>query len=492
MTVQDNGSRIQYTATAGQTVFAYPFEIADESDISVYANSAILTLNVNYTVSGVGSASGGNITLTIAAVSGVVYTLVRDMDFDRDTDYQNSGDFLAATVNNDFDRLWMAVQQLEVLVGRALQLKITSSATAELPEPEANKVIGWDATGDSVRNYTADEFLVGAALETISFGKNWVINGAMAINQRALSAYDSVDGAFIYTVDRMSLLGPGVTGTFRAEPKSDNTTFEGGTSSINYLRITNQSGATLGGGGNDLFTLDHRIETLNIGVFPFVGKQATISFKARANAPTDIIVGWSRFLGTGGTGGNFTSEFDHFGGATINLTTAFQKYSVTIDIDDLTGRVLNATNSFDTPNFRLLSGVDDAASFGQSVITGLDAINDYIDITDLQVEVGSVATDFEARPLQEEIALCQRYYETGSIEYSADVTNTNLYRIRVPFQTAKRVAPDMSGTPVSANGFANAIGTLTSSANAVREERTATGTVAGAGWLTDFVADAEL
>ena len=38
MTVADNTSRNQYTATSGQTVFAYTFEIVDKSHIVVLKN----------------------------------------------------------------------------------------------------------------------------------------------------------------------------------------------------------------------------------------------------------------------------------------------------------------------------------------------------------------------------------------------------------------------------------------------------------------------
>jgi hypothetical protein len=37
----------------------------------------------------------------------------------------------------------------------------------------------------------------------------------------------------------------------------------------------------------------------------------------------------------------------------------------------------------------------------------------YADIAEFQVEVGSVATDFEKRSYGEELALCQRYYQRG-------------------------------------------------------------------------------
>ena len=66
MTVADNTSRNQYTATSGQTVFAYTFEIVDKSHIVVLQNGVTLSEGTDYTVSVVGNDSGGNVTLMVS------------------------------------------------------------------------------------------------------------------------------------------------------------------------------------------------------------------------------------------------------------------------------------------------------------------------------------------------------------------------------------------------------------------------------------------
>jgi len=114
MTVLDNAPRDQYTATSGQTVFPYTFEIAAAGDIKVLQNGTLLNQGAGageYAVSGVGVDTGGNITLVTGATSGDIITIYRDMAYERLTAYTNAGDFLAADVNNDFDRLWLALQQ---------------------------------------------------------------------------------------------------------------------------------------------------------------------------------------------------------------------------------------------------------------------------------------------------------------------------------------------------------------------------------------------
>ena len=151
MTVTNTTARNQYTATAGQTVFAYTFEVYNKNDLVVLQNDTTLAEGTNYTVSGVGSDSGGNITLTVGATAGDIITVYRDMALERLTDYQNSGDFLAAEVNEDFDRLWLAAQQAATDNDRAIVKPVTDldSISMELPvaADRGNSFLSFDATG---------------------------------------------------------------------------------------------------------------------------------------------------------------------------------------------------------------------------------------------------------------------------------------------------------------------------------------------------------
>ncbi len=152
MTVTNTTARNQYTATAGQTVFAYTFEVYNKNDLVVLQNDTTLAEGTNYTVSGVGSDSGGNITLTVGATAGDIITVYRDMALERLTDYQNAGDFLAAEVNEDFDRLWLASQQNATTDGRAIRKPVSDldSINMELPASatRANKLLSFDGSGN--------------------------------------------------------------------------------------------------------------------------------------------------------------------------------------------------------------------------------------------------------------------------------------------------------------------------------------------------------
>ena len=151
MTVSSTTSRNQYTATSGQTVFPFTFEIFDKGDVVVLKNGTALSEGTNYTVSGVGNDNGGNITLTVGATAGDILTIYRDMAYQRTTDYQTSGDFLAQEVNDDFDRLWLAVQQNEQANDRAIVKPITDAASIDMTLPSAadraNSYLLFDSTG---------------------------------------------------------------------------------------------------------------------------------------------------------------------------------------------------------------------------------------------------------------------------------------------------------------------------------------------------------
>lgn len=151
MTVQNSDGRDQYVATAGQTVFPYTFEIVSKDDITVVQNDTILAEGTNYSLTGVGSDTGGNITLAVGATAGDIITTYRSMALERTTDYQNSGDFLAAEVNDDFDRLWLALQQGQEVGSRAIVKPVVDAASINMTLPEAslrlNSYLGFDSTG---------------------------------------------------------------------------------------------------------------------------------------------------------------------------------------------------------------------------------------------------------------------------------------------------------------------------------------------------------
>lgn len=168
MTILDNGTRNQYTATAGQTVFVYDFEIFESGDIRVYRNAVMLALTTDYTLSGVGDENGGNVTLTSGATAGDIYTIFRKVTPERTTEYQESGQFLAQELNDDFDRLWAVIQDQETAISRTLQL--TDQTTASLPlfleDGTAGNLLRWNDTATGIDNVTPSTITPSAVIGT--------------------------------------------------------------------------------------------------------------------------------------------------------------------------------------------------------------------------------------------------------------------------------------------------------------------------------------
>lgn len=149
--VKDLDPRNQYTATSGQTIFPYTFPIFDKDDLVVIQEGTTLTEGTDYTVSGVGDEDGGDVTLTTGATTGDTITIYRDIALERLVDYQDSGDFLASDVNDDFDRQLFMIQQLNRDVQRALRVsqddEIASTQIGDL-NTRANKLLAFDASGE--------------------------------------------------------------------------------------------------------------------------------------------------------------------------------------------------------------------------------------------------------------------------------------------------------------------------------------------------------
>ncbi|HBY9797801.1 TPA: hypothetical protein MJA66_23540, partial [Klebsiella pneumoniae] len=98
-----------YTANGLTTVFAYQFMIMTAGDLDVSVNGTSITGGFN--VQGAGQTGGGQVVFTAPPTNGDTVMLLRKLTIKRDTDYQDNGDLLAETINADFDRLWLAMQQ---------------------------------------------------------------------------------------------------------------------------------------------------------------------------------------------------------------------------------------------------------------------------------------------------------------------------------------------------------------------------------------------
>lgn len=119
-----------YYGNGVTTAFPFDFKIDDEAHIRVVASTAgaetDLTLSVDYTVAGVGDASGGSVVLSSPPLITTAITLVRNVPFTQEMDLQNQGAFYANDVERAFDLAAARDQQLAEQISRAVVVPVSS------------------------------------------------------------------------------------------------------------------------------------------------------------------------------------------------------------------------------------------------------------------------------------------------------------------------------------------------------------------------------
>jgi hypothetical protein len=221
---------------------------------------------------------------------------------------------------------------------------------------------------------------------TQAAGKNYLINGGYDIWQRGTSF--AAPSNLSYTTDRWWVW----SGTSMAQKTISRQT---GFSNNQYCaRVARNSGQT----ETNAIGFGTVIESSNM--YALQGKTVTVSFFARAGANYSASGGNLQVLvqsGTGvdqGVGGWWTPGWtgvSNLSTGNVVLTTTATKYSV----------------SFTVPS----SAAEMLVAF-QWTPTGTAGAADYFEVTGVQLEIGSVATEFTRTggTLQGELAACQRYY----------------------------------------------------------------------------------
>jgi hypothetical protein len=178
MTISTTTSKVSYTGNGSTDVFAYTFKIFADSEVTVYVDGVLKSLTTHYTVSGAGSASGGNVTFTTGNTPADTKPVVilRNITKTQLTDYVENDSFPAETHESALDKLTMLIQDVDNAVtgdifrfsdsvGDAGTVTITKTASER-----ASKVLAFDTSG----NLQADQ-------EIGTFKGNWAASTAYAI-----------------------------------------------------------------------------------------------------------------------------------------------------------------------------------------------------------------------------------------------------------------------------------------------------------------------
>jgi len=276
--------------------------------------------------------------------------------------------------------------------------------------------------------------------------KNIIINGAMQVAQRSASVTGLGAASGYFTLDRFKMeINSASAGRFTMS-QSAVTDLDGFSNALKIDCTTADTSIAAG----EVLILRQNIEGLNCQQLKASSTSTnafTLSFYAKSNASRVIAselrlssgtnrqavkvhtigTSWARYTFT--VAAASSTEIDN------DSTTGLQANFFIHGGSTFTGGTVSATLESDTSANR-------AAGIG-SIFASTD---NTLEITGVQLEVGSVATPFEHRSFGEELALCQRYYfqeiknQYGAL-CSGRTFNSKKPHFAYPFPVAMRALP---------------------------------------------------
>ena len=234
---------------------------------------------------------------------------------------------------------------------------------------------------DAVTDYPATASTLAGYLDNLP-NRNAIINGCFDIWQRN-TAFENVITSGSYTADRW-IIGYNGTGSLRnisRQTQALGTTIDGMQARYYYQVIVTNAGTATSQ------TIGQRVEN----VTTLAGETVTFSAYVKTGSGTMNLT--AKAIQNFGTGGSPSSAVTTTLG-TATATTTWTRIKFTATLPTLTGKTLGtALNDYLEVQFDLGSQ------------TGT------LNIWGVQLEQNSTATALERRPIQQELALCQRYFE---------------------------------------------------------------------------------
>ena len=284
-----------------------------------------------------------------------------------------------------------------------------------------------------VRDYpTFSESLADAVDQGLSdvrgpVSNNAIINGDFGVWQRGTS----FTGLEPYTADRWRTDFAGAPSSLVRSRQAFTPGEIPGTSGEFYFRLSVVTA------GPDAVFCDTRQRIEDVRTFGS-GNKVTISFYAKADSNRIVTAALNRNFGSGG------STEEGVIGADFNLSSSWQRFTLTATTPSLSGKTIGSDSYLDL-FFRFATNVSGAT----------------FDLWGVQVEAGPVATPFRLAgggSKAAELALCQRYFNRLALgsegagnfvlvcHGQAFTTTDSLYVVRL--QTNMRTAPSLSVSSV--------------------------------------------
>tara|TARA_R100001224_G_scaffold103354_1_gene76038 strand:+ start:26 stop:1132 length:1107 start_codon:yes stop_codon:yes gene_type:complete len=301
------------------------------------------------------------------------------------------------------------------------------------------------------------ERLNTATTDKLGIRKNKIINGGMTVSQRQTSTTNS--SAFV--VDRFKAEITQMDELVQTLEQSSDAP-DGFGKSIKITTTTPESSIA----SNEQFRIQTKLEGQDFQDLAYgtsAAKTITISFYVKASVTGTF--GFTVYRDES-TDRVITAPY------TISSADTWEKKTITIP-GDTAGAAITNDNS---ERFRLMWGLAAGANFntaspswgnyssanllgGHVTNTLVTTNNATWQLSGVQLEVGSVATDFEHRSFAEELALCQRYY----FRFTTSVSGTHVAmghqmtssaaKIVLPFPTSMRTRPTAVETTGTASDY---------------------------------------
>lgn len=153
MTAAANDRFVSIAASAGQTVLAYDFKLSRADAMTVIRVRGGAQTKLTYGAgdftfpSGLGTASGGTLTLAAAAIDGDVYFLVGALPEDRTSDFVGSQAFDVAKINAQLDALTLIAQEHRRDIERSWKSEF-GGTSGKVATPALNEYLVGDGAGN--------------------------------------------------------------------------------------------------------------------------------------------------------------------------------------------------------------------------------------------------------------------------------------------------------------------------------------------------------
>ena len=298
-------------------------------------------------------------------------------------------------------------------------------------QSDGTTVLNATASGVEVTG-TLQNNNVQVATQNVLGVRNLIINGDMRIAQRGTSATGKTTSGY-YTCDRWNHVFS-TAGTWTFTQDTDVPSGQGFTNSLKMACTT--ANASLSASSS--FQLHHRFEGQNLQHLK----------KGTANAESVTLSFWIKSNKTGTYQVNIQDRDNTrmiSSTYTIDSADTWEKKILTF-AGDTTGAFDNDNNDSIRMAWFLASGSNyntgsvptsweatDTTDIAAGLTVNLaDSTSNYLNITGVQLEVGTEATPFEHRPYDMELARCQRYYHQGMYAFMSSSATTLIYNLQFP------------------------------------------------------------